>query len=71
MHYKFDFIKLFYILQLINLQSLFTFFLKLFHTYGDEDRKSIQGSPDVTRNASQVKRSNLLYKVHIHKEFNT
>ncbi|VVC46104.1 Hypothetical protein CINCED_3A000052 [Cinara cedri] len=27
---------------------------KLFHTYGDEDRKSIQGSPDVTRNASQI-----------------
>ncbi|XP_060843585.1 unextended protein isoform X1 [Rhopalosiphum padi] len=27
---------------------------KLFHTYGDEDRKSIQGSPDVTRNASQT-----------------
>ncbi|XP_025407316.1 metal transporter CNNM4 isoform X1 [Sipha flava] len=27
---------------------------KLFHSYGDEDRKSIQGSPDVTRNASQT-----------------
>ncbi|XP_025407320.1 metal transporter CNNM4 isoform X2 [Sipha flava] len=27
---------------------------KLFHSYGDEDRKSIQGSPDVTRNASQI-----------------
>jgi len=38
---------------------MFTFLLKLFHTYGDEDRKSIQGSPDVTRNASQVKHSEL------------
>lgn len=70
MHYEFDFIKWFYILQLINLQFLITFLLKLFHSYGDEDRKSIQGSPDVTRNASQVKHSILLYKVHT-QEFNT
>ncbi|XP_050438550.1 unextended protein isoform X2 [Adelges cooleyi] len=27
---------------------------KLFHSYGDEDRKSIQGSPDMPRNVSQI-----------------
>ncbi|XP_050531045.1 unextended protein isoform X2 [Daktulosphaira vitifoliae] len=31
---------------------------KLFHTYGDEDRKSIQGSPDMPRNASLLHHQN-------------